>query len=161
MNKRERLAILIALEKAVKQAAQDARADIEQELFEEYEQNGVDRIQMQLGGVKVGTLTVCKSKEHEDVKPYVADVRKTAAYLFGEGSPHFMTMLENDLPLVEYIARTWLDQTGEELPGIGFRHVTTGGKLHTRASVNAKKVAEYVRTSPLPVTELLELTDGQ
>lgn len=63
MKTTEKLAILTALQKAVKEQLDITRAEAEEEMRTAYLEDGVDRKTLMLDGKKVGTLTATKYKD--------------------------------------------------------------------------------------------------
>ena len=58
MNNYEKLAVLTAMEKAVKDAIREVRSDANADLLEAYEQMGVEKLALKLNGEKVGDFIV-------------------------------------------------------------------------------------------------------
>ena len=61
MRTTEKLALLTALQKMVKSALDDTRAEANEELLEAFEEDGVTKKALRLGGVKVGDFIVVMS----------------------------------------------------------------------------------------------------
>lgn len=67
MNSTEKLAVLTAMDKAVKAGAKQARAEADEGLMSVYEDMGVEKVELRVAGEAVGTLQVTYAKEGYEV----------------------------------------------------------------------------------------------
>ena len=67
MKNTEQLAVLVALEKAVKEKIKAVRQLADDEILEAYDDMGVEKIALKLDGTKVGDLTISFTKESYEV----------------------------------------------------------------------------------------------
>ena len=66
MNNTERLAVLVAMDKAVKEAMRDVRRDADDDLLEAFEEDGYEKKAVKLNGQKVGEhIVTFKSEGYE------------------------------------------------------------------------------------------------
>lgn len=68
ISKHQRLALGVALEKAVKEVVTDLKSDVRSELLELHEAHGVDRIALSFDGKKVGEVGLSFSKPKPSIK---------------------------------------------------------------------------------------------
>ena len=62
MNNREKLAILVAVEKGVKAAIKEARAEVDAEMWGDYQTKGVEKKALMVGLEKVGEIGISYEK---------------------------------------------------------------------------------------------------
>lgn len=78
ITKDEKLAFLTALDKRIKPALDDAKAEARQEIMDAYAENGTDRKAILVGGEKVGEVGISYSKS----APYIYAERMADAIEF-------------------------------------------------------------------------------
>ncbi len=72
MNSTEKLAVLTAMDKAVKAGAKEARAEADEGLMAIYEDMGVEKVELRVAGQPVGTLQVTYASEGYEVTDLAA-----------------------------------------------------------------------------------------
>lgn len=102
MGKLQRVAIAAALEKQLKKvldarAADSPRAEVDDELREAFERDGVDRKRIIVNGTEVGTLSLSFTKPKSGVKMRVDSAAKLAEWLRAtdEGADTLMLALSD------------------------------------------------------------------
>lgn len=73
----EKLALLVAMDKQIKPALNDAKSEARAKLMAAYDDNGTSRIDIQINGQKVGDVGITRSK----AKPCIYDMRAAMDYL--------------------------------------------------------------------------------
>ena len=96
ITKDERLAFLAALDKRVKPALEDAKAEARAEIMDRYAENGTDRKAILVGGEKVGEVGISYSKP--------------APFIYAEQMPAALEFLSQDGIVLATPARGWANR---------------------------------------------------
>ena len=151
MTATEQMAVLIALQKAVKARLDEVRAEADAELLADYEDSGVTKRALKLGGIKVGDFIVALNQGVWTVTDEGAFLDFALSYGFASYAtrirPEWMyrakEVLLEELPeaIEEYteLDRKWQDyivnvagepqfmQSGMRVPGLAFTGQTVKG----------------------------------
>lgn len=122
----ERLALLIALDKAIKPEIdrnnpRSLRAAADAELLEGYDRNGVDRMRIRVNGKSVGTISVTSVPAHTDHVAYIEDDYAFCEWFTHDGNgwtilQEFLRTQTNRTRFMEFVADYMLVE-GEIPPG--------------------------------------------
>ena len=138
MNSTEKLAVLTAMDKAVKAGAKEARAEADEGLMAIYEDMGVEKVELRVAGQPVGTLQVTYASEGYEVTDLAAFAEFGAANgmaaekraIRAEYMDAAIKIVEAHLPeavevTVEPVGRM-LDHVGGEVVAYGTSEVVPG-----------------------------------
>ena len=81
VSNEERLAVITAFSKAVKQADEQVREDVDAQMREDFMANGVTQKQLSVNGQKVGTITARMSKPKVGHFPSIANAQEFVEWL--------------------------------------------------------------------------------
>lgn len=153
-EKVEKLAVLLALEKAVKNELKDLRAEVDQELYRLNDETGADRLKLPIGTESVGCISVCQREGSVEKVPYISNQRDLVDYLMGGNE--MQVLINQSWEFLNIVAKTWFELTGEALPGVSIREDVKPARSYTRASVDLKKVQSVFRELPGSSSLILE-----
>ena len=81
VSNEERLAVITAFSKAVKQAEKQVREDVDAQMREDFMANGVTQKQLSVNGQKVGTISARMSKPKVGHFPSIANAQEFVEWL--------------------------------------------------------------------------------
>lgn len=135
------------------------RSKMDEDLFNAYTENGVDRKSIDINGEHIGTYSLSFTKAVDGVEPYIADAKKVAKWLqTKDGYSALESIVLNNSSAV--LKAVMAD--GELIDGIKTQEVheprrVKGSTLRVDVS---KLQAAYKANLPSAVNEVLALGDG-
>lgn len=136
MNNTDKLFALKAFEKRVKAEREELEAGVRQELLEQYERGGGDRMRSKFFGNEAGTYTYTPPSEVEAVEWNLCDWTALAEWLAKNPKAAEQFVYAH----FEQFGSWWLDRTGEVPDGIARVKYTTIKPGQTRLAVKDQVV---------------------